>query len=1617
MVFEIKNPDLFKKSDDKDKDEGEDILVATNEELKLKGAVEDEVDPKNTVSFYDNEDLRLYNVFQDTPSIVTNYINKKNKNLDASLAYTDIKDKASKADLERFEALVDSQSPIAFVPSRAVGRIGEILEDKDAKRNAMVYPNLDVDAQKKDNTNYDLFYRKRPLDTVNMPWYKKRALTFTEGMTTGGLGLVELATIPIDYTFDTNYLSEVQKLTERVDIKSNAILDQFFSIAGQFAVPFGIANKLLSGMRAVRIAKTGKVVKPVFDKIGVNKISIGGKTITNNLSKVASRGTFYGALAGGTDFLVATDTNASFGDYLGVNLTKTKELDGLEGSDRAIAHLNNKLKFGLEGTVGLAAASTVLKPAIKVGTFIAGKTAGGVISLASGLTGPVRKTLGTELVVGGQTFGRLGGETIKRGQFDPRVKKKKKFSLDTPFKFNIQPGANFQNIKKSLNSFFNADQVIEGGRRFGFKSSMETIDNGLDAVAKFFRDRGFPAFEDWQAINKTKYSRKEMFAVFANKALSLLTSSQLLPRSVFNETRAAINKSQAAVNKAAVVFEDIEKTIDDLINKESYSKLTGGSTTSQFNDILDDLMRYWKGQDMWRSSLPKEIRPDVLKLKKLIEQYNGIIETVNKSDVGLPRLPDGTKVARDIKDFLSDNYTLFNDAKFYPSREAMKKLVAFIRRGLQEEELKKTSSGSLKKKYNGQLTPERKKQLSLEANSIANRIINHFKGDNQMSAKRGLEEVANILSEYGLIKPGMIFNSSDLKPFFNKIFGKVNDPKAVYLENLAKIAHSLETHKAHEAILRNGKGKWFFDSAEEMTAAFAARNVSVATPTQLNFSGNAFNLNSVLNGKYTTPDIAQGFKNQTLITDSLVDLPFYKLFLGTKASVEFSKTVLSQMTHMRNIAGNTFIALYNGHYGGNASLFDSFRQIARDLTGRANKSSKEMIDDLNDELRRNGIVNTNIHTRQFEMLVEKALDGSIQDSNQFFRFLTDNKFVKGATKLYASEDNFWKIYGYLYNKSILSNSLRSMDDVQRYSREVFGENFDIFAFGGQRKTLDEAIQELSKREIVDVYPNYDMVGRIFKELRLAPIVGNFVSFPAEISRNTIKSTLFDLRRIKSSNPFIREQGYKGLIGKATLIATVTGGARMAWEMAGMNEQQYDYLREFASPWDYNSELIMVGSPILGVDEKTGELKFNEKKLHYSFANSNYHVPQGFLFAPINALINAGLNQEAKDPGQVFWDAFIGTREEPGALKQFVEPFLTESIIGERFNDLFIRGGKTKTGRTVVSPLDDPETQFLKTFTHIFGAFEPGQINSFERIIASGEGRNISTAPLSLQHELLKLLTGLGITTIDIKKSFDFNAGEYGRDLNEARAEFFRVAGKNQKGAVLGIGGVAVTREDRTKAYLDYQLKKYKLDSDFAYTMEAGEALGLNIDMQEELMRPDGRPRSGLTNAQIDAALDDYFIPARELSDSEGSFADRFANEYGGNINDYFDFEAMGKIYDFFDQDIPLGHTPSTIRRYYNGDITTLPALRQSGDGSEDIMEEDTIFDDDIKKPNIKLEFGSGIGPQSSLQLPITQPQATAATPQVAPPVATGTAQGVTPTETALLSPTELAIRQRNRGTA
>ena len=65
-----------------------------------------------------------------------------------------------------------------------------------------------------DNLYYDIYKRKRPLDTTELPWYKQKGMALQTGLGKSTLGLVELAASGVDYGFDTNFLTEVQKATK-----------------------------------------------------------------------------------------------------------------------------------------------------------------------------------------------------------------------------------------------------------------------------------------------------------------------------------------------------------------------------------------------------------------------------------------------------------------------------------------------------------------------------------------------------------------------------------------------------------------------------------------------------------------------------------------------------------------------------------------------------------------------------------------------------------------------------------------------------------------------------------------------------------------------------------------------------------------------------------------------------------------------------------------------------------------------------------------------------------------------------------------------------------------------------------------------------------------------------------------------------------------------------------------------------------------------------------------------------------------------------------------------------------------------------------------------------------
>ena len=1608
---------------DKGKDKGEEFEIGLEDgRVKIEQDEVEKQDPKQYLSYWDNEDLRLYDVFQDTPEIVDNYIKKKYQlgYGDATITIKDIKDKASKDDLVRFLKLTDSQfeghkalqqpfgsviSPTAvasqgFSPS---GQLKDILDNVDTDGNYnRVYPALDIDTQAEDNLYYDIYKRKRPLDTTELPWYKQKGLALQSGLSKSSLGLVELAASGVDYGFDTNFLTEVQKATEEIDVNSGTFTNKLFDISGQFVVPFGVANKLLHGLRAVRSFKKGDAVNDfLLRRFGWKTPKLPEFTVpyskipfakladkTYNTSKIASRAGYYGGLAFGVDALVATNQNHTFGDYFG-GPTESKDLEGLTGKERAIANLANKFKFGIEGAAGFGIASTALRPVINLGAYTTAKTVGaGLKTLDYALAIP-RKIAGTEVVVGGT------GKYLTRD-----AGKKKWLSLSVP-KIEKLPFLDpTGKITQSVNRFLNSAEVVEGGIKYGFLVKPDLLKNGADIIAKFLKKRGVPKFEDWQAIHRGSNSFHDRLMKRLSDTVGMFTSAQYLPRRFYDFGKEALGVGRGVQSKANKIWDDIKREIDKLAASKKFDDYAGMTSQTRFNMVAKDIVDYIQGikGKEWLSSLPKEIRPDIIKLKNIMEDYaKSVAPLSSKTDVT-------AELAKDFKHFMADNYRLFGDKKYVPVAEASKKMQAYIRLQLQKQALD-----------NGEkLTRNKKIALAKQANIILNSILHHFKGANfGGNVKKAITEMMKKFTDNGLpqpgflLKPGQKFTHSVVRDFM----GKVNDPRNLYMEVLAKIGESAGMTIQHSKILKDGLGKWIFKTEADFGNAMAARNVSAAVE-QIGFKEGAYGFKSPLEGYFTTPDIVAGLKGNALISDVLEKFPGYKIFLGAKALTEFSKTVLSYMTHLRNIGGNTFIALYNGHYGRNASLLDSWQMIVRDLFGRSGRNNKETLDDLGQELARWGISDTNVVSRQFQYLSEEIYKGRFNTTAQLYKWLTDNQFVKKTTQIYQSEDNLWKAFGYLFTKSSLTRALKTVPDAQKYFREQFRQNVDLFNGDGTRKTLGELIQEASAREIRDVYPNYDMIGRFFQELRRVPIVGNFVSFPAEITRNMINGLKYDFRRAGSSFPELREQAYRGIFGKMATASTGYVGVKLSLDLHGMSQEQYDDMKEFAAPWDANADLIMIETPIIGVNKETGEVKFNKDKLVYGFANSAYHIPQGFMVAPINAMINSFMSDDGRPQSEVFYDAFVGNEQTPGAFREFMEPFMSESIIAERVFDLTIRNGKTRNGKTIISRLDDPAETYMKSISHVFQAVEPGTFNSLERIFLAGEGAKLNKKELDLQWELVKLLTGFGVTTLDLPSSFDYKTSQFGRDLGEARAEFFRIAGKPRTETSV-FGTVPVTRDQRTEEYFGMQLRQYEIMSKFKDLQRAANNLGLDYDMQEDIFKPGGKPKSGLRKDLLNGLDDNIFVPTPELSEADGAFMARFTEDFGGTIADHFDVDAMERIHDFFDNDIPLGHTSEDIIRLYKGEIISLPTLPTRQNANEDV-EIDMDDEEPTQDSTQGLELLDLSQAYPSINM-ITRPRTQAATPQVATSAVTGTDQGLTPTEKALLSPEEQIIKLRQKG--
>ena len=332
-------------------------------------------------------------------------------------------------------------------------------------------------------------------------------------------------------------------------------------------------------------------------------------------------------------------------------------------------------------------------------------------------------------------------------------------------------------------------------------------------------------------------------------------------------------------------------------------------------------------------------------------------------------------------------------------------------------------------------------------------------------------------------------------------------------------------------------------------------------------------------------------------------------------------------------------------------------------------------------------------------------------------------------------------------------------------------------------------------------PTYSMVPEAIKSLRRIPLVGNFISFPAEIIRNTgnivsraVKELGFQaddnlIRAMGESQAKefarqVRGIGAERLSGYVSMAAVTPYAMRHAsHDMLGITEAEEDLLNKSGAPWTKGNMLTYISKP--------------DKDLNAEAVDLSYMLPYEFMYAPARAALR--MYQEkgelnASEANQITSAAFE-------AFKKFAEPFASESLGAERLLDVTIRDGRTQTGAPIYTRGELLGDKLQKSLIHVAGAFMPGIAEQFTAI-KGGEftqgrvTRGITGTPsksgdeYSVAEEAGTMLTGLRPMKVNIGRTLSYDGGSYAVDRSSAVKIFTSIADDND-----------ATKEDVLNAYV------------------------------------------------------------------------------------------------------------------------------------------------------------------------------------------------------------------------
>ena len=804
-----------------------------------------------------------------------------------------------------------------------------------------------------------------------------------------------------------------------------------------------------------------------------------------------------------------------------------------------------------------------------------------------------------------------------------------------------------------------------------------------------------------------------------------------------------------------------------------------------------------------------------------------------------------------------------------------------------------------------------------------------------------------------------IATGEELPEVVRKLLGQENNLKASVLTTSSQMHSQAVNRQLFDSLgdMLKRSGVLF----ERKEAAQAAAQTDVVR--QIGHIDGLGLLNSETSKLYGTVEMVDALTSLKGPLDFLLQADLYKNLLQLKTLTQYGKTVLSPETQTRNFVSAAFFLLNRGLIGGRASVTDSIKMVADDIfaAGKTGPEAEKRLLDSIEEGIKYGVLDENIVASELNAVIREIQRGTINSMNGLISVLEKSDLTKTAGRLYAGGDNVWKWTAYNWYKSFLKDYVKgNRQKMIDWFKNIAGRNVNLRNIDGSAKSLDDLIKQGAAYYVRNTMPTYSKVPDIIKALRRLPF-GNFISFPAEMIRTSANSLNVSLREIASKDPVLRQMGYRGLMGQyVTLGGAGTAAVKIAEEATGVTEEMMDlYKQNFAAEFQKNSRLMPVTPNNKGV---------------FKVADLSAFLPYDTVTRPFETVANRIKNRDNTYQSDLNFTLETAAKATGELLGSFFDtPIFLEPII-----DVIYRNGKTKTGSVIYTETDELDDKIRKVVAHTITINEPGIISTGRKFkLAAEAGFTKGGTSYDMSDLVIGLGTGVKPQRVDISRSLDFTVSKYSRIRSQVYKgeKFYSTADVYNRGP-----------EQLRKEFIDIQREAFQQQKEVYNAVKAAKEFGLSNSDIRKLFTKRGLGRSAVNNI-----LRGRFNPVTYSKQRFTKKIDIIKKEQKRRGLDKE--QSINKNYFY-----PRRELDKVIRQ-----------LRR------DRLDEDFFYD--------IPEEPAGIS-----SLPVNQPvqqvaQAKPATPPL-PPQPQPVTQATTPqfdpitkltqTESALLSPTEQAIRQRQR---